>query len=80
MFRVRRIILTKKITLKGLHGTLCQEQRKTKRVREGGVEQIYKKFGSQPLLNSDIRSSDLSTLELGLATYLDTFTPPIPAR
>jgi hypothetical protein len=49
-------------------------------VREGGVEQIYKKFGSQPLLNSDIRSSDLSTLELGLATYLNTFTPPIPAR
>jgi hypothetical protein len=55
-------------------------------VREGGVEQfalgykIYKKFGSQPLLNSDIRSSDLSTLEPGLATYLNTFTPPIPAR
>ena len=55
-------------------------------MREGGVEQfalgykIYKKFGPQPLLNSDIRSSDLSTLELGLATYLNTSTPPIPAR
>jgi hypothetical protein len=54
-------------------------------VREGGVEfplgyKIFKKFGSQPLLNSDIRSSDLSTLELGLATYLNTSTPPIPAR
>ena len=52
-------------------------------MREGGVEQFaleYKKFGPQPLLDSDIRSSDLSTLELGLATYLNTSTPPIPAR
>ena len=52
-------------------------------MREGGVEQFalgYKKFGSQPLLNSDIRSSDLSKLELGLATYLNTSIPPIPAR
>ena len=69
--------------LRGLHGTLCQEQRKTKRVREGGVEQFalgYKKFGPQLLLNSSIRSLDLSTLELSLATYLNTSTPPIPAR
>ena len=78
MFRVCRIILTKNI-LKGLHGTLCQEQRKTKRVREGGVEQFaigYKKFGPQLLLNSSIRSSDLSTLQLGLATYLNQHLHP----
>jgi len=54
-----------------------------KRAREGGVEQFalgYKKFGPQLLLNSDIQSSDLSTLELGLPTYLNTSTSPIPAR
>ena len=52
-------------------------------MREGGVEQFalgYKKFGPQLLLNSDIRSSDLSTLELGLATYLNISTPPMPVR
>ena len=52
-------------------------------MREGGVEQFalgYKKFEPQLLLNSSIRSLDLSTLELGLATYLNTSTPPIPAR
>ena len=62
---------------------LCQEQSKPKRVREGCVEQFalgFKKFGPQPLLNSDIRSSDLSMLELGLATYLNTSAPPIPVR
>ena len=69
----------------GLHGTLCQEQRKTKRVREGGIEQFalgYKNFGPQPLLNSDIRSLVRWSWALGLAaaTYLNISTPPIPAR
>ena len=52
-------------------------------MREGGVEQFalgYKKFEPQLLLYSSIRSLDLSTLELGLATYHNTSTPPIPAR
>ena len=55
------------------------------RVREGGVEQFalgYKKFGSQPLLNSDIRSLVRWSWALGLAaaTYLNISTPPIPVR
>ena len=61
----------------------ARNKEKLKRAREGGVEQFalgYKKFGPQLLLNSDIRSLDLSTLELGLATYLNTSNPPIPAR
>ena len=52
-------------------------------MREGGIEQFalgYKKFRPQPQLNSDLRSSDLSTLELGLATYLNISTPPMPVR
>ena len=52
-----------------------------KMVRKGGVKQFalgYKKFGPQPLLNSDIRSSDLSTLELGPATYRYPNTSTLP--